>query len=226
MTKIKRIKEMLAQLLELEMGSATTDKGIIYWEADLTEGVDIWVEDEEGNRVKAEDGDYNIDGRIIRVAEGKAVEILERGENNEEEPEVKPEDKPEETPEDQKPEEEEKPQSEEEEKPEETPEDEKPEDKPEEEEKAEEEPEQKEEEADKGIEALVEEIEALKADREAVKAEFESLKTELEALKAEIEALKSAPAAMSAHAEFDRMKGDKKGTLDRYGKAIADMRRR
>ena len=31
MSKLQRIKTMLSELLELEMGSATSDKGVIYW---------------------------------------------------------------------------------------------------------------------------------------------------------------------------------------------------
>lgn len=92
-TKLQRIKTMLSELLELEMGSATSDKGIVYWDTEELEvGSALYVEDEENNRVAAEDGDYEIETKVVTVADGKVVEIKDRQEN---EPEVEPEQEPE-----------------------------------------------------------------------------------------------------------------------------------
>ena len=62
----------------VECGNVTTDRGILYWEsdADLKEGDEVFVEDAEGNRTPAPDGDYTTsDGKVIVVVDGKVAEI-------------------------------------------------------------------------------------------------------------------------------------------------------
>ena len=77
MSKLARFKEALAKIL-VECGNVTTDRGILYWEsdADLKEGDEVFVEDAEGNRTPAPDGDYTTsDGKVIVVVDGKVAEI-------------------------------------------------------------------------------------------------------------------------------------------------------
>lgn len=85
-------KEKIAQLLvqeetkNVQLRNITTDKGPIVWEGDEDLAVDteVFVEDEEGNRTPAPEGDYTLeDGRVVRVADGKVVEILEAEEGAE-----------------------------------------------------------------------------------------------------------------------------------------------
>ena len=76
-SKLRRLKETLAKLLQ-EFGNVTTDKGVLSWdgEEDLKEGDLVYVEDSEGNRTPAEDGDYKTDdNKVIVVVDGKVSEI-------------------------------------------------------------------------------------------------------------------------------------------------------
>lgn len=85
MSKLEKIKTMLSSLLELEMASATSDKGVIYYDAEeLAEGVQVYVEDEEGNRTPAEDGTYVVDVKILEIKDGKIVSIEDKQEETEE----------------------------------------------------------------------------------------------------------------------------------------------
>lgn len=84
MSKLEKIKTMLSSLLELEMASATSDKGVIYYDGDeLAEGVQVYVEDEEGNRTPAEDGTYVVDVKILEIKDGKIVSIEDKQEETE-----------------------------------------------------------------------------------------------------------------------------------------------
>lgn len=84
MSKLEKIKTMLSSLLELEMASATSDKGIIYYDGEeLAEGVQVYVEDEEGNRTPAEDGTYVVDVKIVEIKDGKVVSIEDKQEETE-----------------------------------------------------------------------------------------------------------------------------------------------
>ena len=77
MSKLSKFKASLAKLLQ-EFGNVTTNKGILSWdgEDDLKEGDSVFVEDSEGNRTPAEDGDYKTnDGKVIIVVDGKVAEI-------------------------------------------------------------------------------------------------------------------------------------------------------
>lgn len=85
-------KEKIAQLLadeeakDVQLRNITTDKGPIVWEGDEDLAVDteVFVEDEGGNRTPAPEGDYTLeDGRVVRVADGKVVEIIEAEEEAE-----------------------------------------------------------------------------------------------------------------------------------------------
>ena len=79
MSKFKRFKAALAKVLA-EFANVTTDKGVLSWdgEDDLKAGDSVYVEDADGNRTPAEDGDYKTtDGKTIKVADGKVTEIVE-----------------------------------------------------------------------------------------------------------------------------------------------------
>ena len=77
MSKIKRFKAALARLLA-EFGNVSTDKGVLAWDGDedLKAGDAVYVEDQEGNRETAPDGDYvTSDNKTIVVVDGKVSEI-------------------------------------------------------------------------------------------------------------------------------------------------------
>lgn len=83
MTKLNKIFEALRKALvsaaeELTFGNVTTDKGVLAWdgEDDLKEGDEVFVEDAEGERTPAADGDYlTDDNKTIVVVDGKVAEI-------------------------------------------------------------------------------------------------------------------------------------------------------
>lgn len=75
-----------------EFGSVTTDKGVIYWDGDedLKAGDRVEVEDAEGNRSAAADGDYTTpDGKVIVIVDGAVAELRDPA------AEVAPENEPE-----------------------------------------------------------------------------------------------------------------------------------
>lgn len=77
MSKLKKFKEALAKMLQ-EFGNVTTDKGILAWDGDedLKAGDSVYVQDVDGNRNPAEDGDYKTDdNKVIVVVDGKVSEI-------------------------------------------------------------------------------------------------------------------------------------------------------
>ena len=77
MSKLSKFKAALAKMLQ-EFGNVTTDKGVISWDGDedLKAGDSVYVEDSEGNRTPAPDGDYKTDdNKVIVVVEGKISEI-------------------------------------------------------------------------------------------------------------------------------------------------------
>ena len=79
MSKFKKIMARLSKAL-VEFANVTTDKGILAWDGDddLKAGDLVYVEDAEGNRTPAEDGDYKTeDGKVIKVADGKVSEIVD-----------------------------------------------------------------------------------------------------------------------------------------------------
>lgn len=94
MSKINRFKAALAKLLAV-FGNVTTDKGVLAWdgEDDLKAGDAVYIEDQEGNRTDAPDGDYiTSDNKTIVVVDGKVSEIKDQ------EAEVAPEEPAEEAP--------------------------------------------------------------------------------------------------------------------------------
>lgn len=73
----------------LHLSEVSTDKGTLIIENELAEGVEVFVEDENGEYVPAADGEYEAEDKIIVVADGKVTEIRDKEaeESEEQEPE-------------------------------------------------------------------------------------------------------------------------------------------
>ena len=200
MSKLARFREALSKIM-MECGNVTTNQGILYWESDedLKQGDEVFVEDEEGNRTPASDGDYTTsDAKVIVVVDGKVAEIKDA------EAEVAPQEEApaeeanveaaEETPAEEQPATEEKP--------------------------AEEEPKDTEErlaELEKVVEAICEYLGIIKLEK------HEKLPEQMEAIKKEIAELKAQPMAKPAHEEVKasvetKLTGNKK--LDRLSRIL------
>ena len=77
MGRLNRLKTALLKAFA-EFASMTTDKGILVWdgEDDLKVGDNVFVENPEGERTPAEDGDYtNDDNVVVVVVDGAVSEI-------------------------------------------------------------------------------------------------------------------------------------------------------
>lgn len=83
--KINRIK-LMKQLLKF--GSATSDKGELYYEGEVGTGLEVFVEGEDGEMESAKDGEYVVDKQIWVIVEGKVSEIKEVEPEAEPKPEV------------------------------------------------------------------------------------------------------------------------------------------
>ena len=94
MSKFSKIKERLASLLiEVEFATVKTDKAVFEYDGEeLVEGTKVYVIDEETNeRVAAADGEYTTeDNKVITVANGEVVSIVEKEEEPTEEPVEEP----------------------------------------------------------------------------------------------------------------------------------------
>ena len=91
MTALQRLAQAMAAIANIKMGSATTKEGIIFWDGDgeLAVGDNVFVENEDGERTAAPDGDYTFeDGHVVTVADGKVEAITEAPEAPVEEPEA------------------------------------------------------------------------------------------------------------------------------------------
>ena len=83
----------LAKMI-MQLSQTQTDKGVLVAEAELAEGVEVFVEDENGELIPAVDGEYITEDKVIVVAEGKVSEIKDKEEEKPAEPaaeEPKPE---------------------------------------------------------------------------------------------------------------------------------------
>jgi len=87
---ILKLWKAMLQLQEIE-----TDKAKLIVESELVEGVEVFVEKEEGY-FPAEDGEYIAEDKVYVVAEGKIVEIreIQKPEEAQEEPEPEVMDEP------------------------------------------------------------------------------------------------------------------------------------
>lgn len=88
MSKLEKIKAKLAAIL-LQFTTIKTDKAVLEYDGEeLVAGMDVFVNNEDGERTPAEDGEYTTeDGKIITVANGKVDSILEKEDDVEPEPE-------------------------------------------------------------------------------------------------------------------------------------------
>lgn len=79
MSKMDKIKAALAKLVtKVQLGSISTDKGVLFWDGDgeLEVGFNVYTENEAGERVAAADGEYVIEGGlVVIVADGQVTEI-------------------------------------------------------------------------------------------------------------------------------------------------------
>ena len=89
---VQKLKAELSALIggEVKCAAVKTDKAILVHDAEELEvGIDVFVEDEEGNRTPAPDGEYVTEERTkIVVADGKVKEITEIEEGGEAETEA------------------------------------------------------------------------------------------------------------------------------------------
>lgn len=90
-TKLLKLAKMLLNLKMVE-----SDKGTLIIESDLAVGVEVSVEDTEGNVKPAEDGEYIIDNQKVEIRDGK-IESIETIEPEQPEPTDEPEAMAEET---------------------------------------------------------------------------------------------------------------------------------
>lgn len=95
MSKLEKIKAELAKLLT-KYSVVKTDKAILEYDGeDLVAGMDVYVTDEEGNKVPAEDGEYTTeDNKTIVVKDGKVESIIDKAADVEAAEDEKKEDKP------------------------------------------------------------------------------------------------------------------------------------
>lgn len=68
--KIIKLMKMLAKFAEV-----VTDKATLIYDGELVEGVEVSVENEAGEIVPAEDGEYKTETQIIKVEGGKVTKI-------------------------------------------------------------------------------------------------------------------------------------------------------
>ena len=99
MTKLEKIKAELAKLL-IKYSVVKTDKAVLEYEGEeLVAGMDVYVTDENGDKVPAEDGEYTTeDNKVITVKDGKVESIVDPAADVEAEEEEKPKDEPMEEP--------------------------------------------------------------------------------------------------------------------------------
>lgn len=99
MSKLEKIKAELAKLL-IKYSVVKTDKAVLEYDGEeLVAGMDVYITDEEGNKVPAEDGEYvTEDNKTITVKDGKVESIVDKAAEVDAEEEEKKEDEPMEEP--------------------------------------------------------------------------------------------------------------------------------
>ncbi len=95
MSKLEKIKAELAKLL-IKYSVVKTDKAVLEYDGnDLVAGMDVYITDENGDKVPAEDGDYvTEDNKTITVKDGKVESIVDPVAEVDAEEEEKKEDEP------------------------------------------------------------------------------------------------------------------------------------
>lgn len=100
MSKLEKIKAELAKLL-IKYSVVKTDKAVLEYDGEnLVAGMDVYITDENGDKVPAEDGEYTTeDNKVITIKDGKVDSIVDKAADVEaEEEEEKPMDEPMEEP--------------------------------------------------------------------------------------------------------------------------------
>lgn len=85
MSKLDKIKAELAKLL-LKYAVIKTDIAVLEYTGDeeLKEGMEVYITDENGEKVSAKDGEYKTDdNKVITIANGKVASIVEVNETAE-----------------------------------------------------------------------------------------------------------------------------------------------
>lgn len=92
MSKLEKIKAELAKLL-IKYSVVKTDKAVLEYDGeDLVAGMDVYITNENGDKVPAEDGDYvTEDNKVITVKDGKVESIIDKAADVEAEEEEKKE---------------------------------------------------------------------------------------------------------------------------------------
>ena len=76
--KLTKLKLALQKLL-VEYTALTTDKGILYFEEDeIKQDIQVYLEDENGDKQTAESGVYETETQTITVEAGRVKEIIEK----------------------------------------------------------------------------------------------------------------------------------------------------
>lgn len=78
MTKLEKIKARLAALL-VELSVVKTDKAVLEYDGeDLVAGMNVFVTNEDGERISAENGEYvTEDGKVITVENGQVASVVD-----------------------------------------------------------------------------------------------------------------------------------------------------
>ena len=95
MSKLEKIKAELAKLL-IKYSVVKTDKAVLEYDGeDLVAGMNVYITDENGEKVAAEDGEYTTeDNKVISVKDGKVESIIDKAADVEAEEDEKKEDEP------------------------------------------------------------------------------------------------------------------------------------
>lgn len=95
MSKLEKIKAELAKLL-LKYSVVKTDKAVLEYDGeDLVAGMDVYITDENGDKVPAESGEYvTEDNKVITIKDGKVESIIDKAADVEAEDEEKKEGEP------------------------------------------------------------------------------------------------------------------------------------
>ena len=78
----EKLKVALKKMLSLELGRVATDKGELVFDGELAVGVEVFVEDENGELIPAPNGEYDAENSVIVVEDGKVAEIKEKEAEN------------------------------------------------------------------------------------------------------------------------------------------------
>lgn len=78
--KLLKLAKMIMKFASIE-----TDKGVLYYDNELVVGSEVYIEDENGEFVAPEDGDYETEDLIVTVKDGTVENIVAKEQPAEEE---------------------------------------------------------------------------------------------------------------------------------------------